>query len=265
MLITVGADPEVFVKKNNCFVSGYKLIEGTKVKPFKVDKGAVQVDGMALEFNIDPAHTLNQFRTNINEVLKKLKSMVPEHEISINSFVEFEKKYFDSQPEEAKELGCDPDFNAWTLEVNPAAKQDNIYRMAGGHVHVGWTKDKNPQDFSHVHSCGLVCRELDFYLGLPSLFLDKDNRRRESYGKAGCFRPKTYGVEYRTLSNFWIKNDKTIEWVFNSVQKCMRNLIDHKHLSKKCGDIQSIINNSDLEMAKQIIKDENLEVPNVVL
>ena len=54
-MITVGADPELFVKKGRSFQSAYGMIPGTKQKPKKVIKGAVQVDGMALEFNIDRA------------------------------------------------------------------------------------------------------------------------------------------------------------------------------------------------------------------
>ncbi len=39
---------------------------------------------------------------------------------------------------------------------------------------------------------------------------DKDTERRGMYGKAGAFRPKPYGVEYRTLSNAWLSNDERI-------------------------------------------------------
>ena len=50
---TIGADPEVFVADSltNTFVSAHDLVPGTKLEPFAVNKGAVQVDGMALEFN----------------------------------------------------------------------------------------------------------------------------------------------------------------------------------------------------------------------
>ena len=53
--ILVGCDPEVFVKQNGVFKSAFGLIKGDKKNPQKIRNGAVQVDGMALEFNIDPA------------------------------------------------------------------------------------------------------------------------------------------------------------------------------------------------------------------
>jgi len=53
--ILVGCDPEYFVKKNGIFQSAHGLIMGDKKNPQKVRNGAVQVDGMAVEFNIDPA------------------------------------------------------------------------------------------------------------------------------------------------------------------------------------------------------------------
>ena len=50
--ILVGCDPEIFVKQAGVFKSAHGLVVGDKKDPQKVNKGAVQVDGMALEFNI---------------------------------------------------------------------------------------------------------------------------------------------------------------------------------------------------------------------
>ncbi len=41
---------------------------------------------------------------------------------------------------------------------------------------------------------------------MPAIILDKDKVRTRNYGKPGNFRPKPYGMEYRTLSNFWIND-----------------------------------------------------------
>ncbi len=57
MTMLIGADPEVFLKVGKKNISSHGLINGDKKNPLKVDKGAVQIDGTALEFNIDPAST----------------------------------------------------------------------------------------------------------------------------------------------------------------------------------------------------------------
>lgn len=59
MSYLVGADPELFVSKAGVILSAFGLVGGTKKVPQKVERGAVQVDGMALEFNIDPALLTN--------------------------------------------------------------------------------------------------------------------------------------------------------------------------------------------------------------
>jgi len=39
---------------------------------------------------------------------------------------------------------------------------------------------------------------------LPFLKFDKQKNRRAFYGQPGLFRKKPYGIEYRTLSSFWL-------------------------------------------------------------
>jgi hypothetical protein len=101
---------------------------------------------------------------------------------------------------------------------------------------------------------------MDFYLGLPSLVYDAATRRREMYGKAGAYRPKSYGVEYRTLSNAWLNSAELIRWVYRATQKGVLSVIGGDMLVEKYGDIQDIINTSDVTAALAIIKAENLEV-----
>ena len=79
---------------------------------------------MALEFNIDPANTEDEFVLSIDTVMGQLAAMVPEYRIVITPVAEFGYEYIKSQPEEAKELGCDPDYNAYTGKENPRANAD---------------------------------------------------------------------------------------------------------------------------------------------
>lgn len=261
--ILIGCDPEVFVKQNGIFKSAHGLIRGDKKNPHKIRSGAVQVDGMALEFNIDPAHNEDEFVFFVNDVFHQMKLMVPEYEVVAVPVAKFDEAYMKAQPQEALELGCDPDYNAWTGTANVKPDADRPMRTASGHIHIGWTKDEAIHGAQHVNRCRMVGRQMDFFLGLGSLFYDNDRERREMYGKAGCLRYKPYGVEYRTLSNRWLSDEGLMRWVYRNAVKGVNDLMQGRDLADKYGDIQDIINNSNKKEALKILKAEKLEVPNV--
>ncbi len=81
LALTIGCDPEAFLKQAGRFVSAHGLIPGTKAMPHHVDNGAVQVDGMAVEFNINPASDATQFVTHINSVMAQLQAMLEGYEV----------------------------------------------------------------------------------------------------------------------------------------------------------------------------------------
>lgn len=217
-MFKIGADPEFFLKDKSTgkFVSAHGIVPGTKRQPLPVEGGAVQVDGMALEFNINPAETYEEFSKNIKVVLKQLREMVdPQLEFAFEPVAHFGKEYIDSQPDVAKELGCEPDYNAWTSQINPKPNADLGFRTASGHVHIGWTNQQDITHAEHIEACEMMVKQLDFYLGVPALLWDHDTVRSSMYGAPGAYRPKHYGVEYRTLSNVWLKSEDTIRYVFN--------------------------------------------------
>src|SRR4030042_844860 len=106
--ILVGCDPEVFVMQGGKFLSAFGLIKGDKKNPLPVRNGAVQVDGMALEFNTTPASTANQFILNVEDVYAQLRAMVPEYQVVATPVADFDPMYMKAQPAAALELGCDP-------------------------------------------------------------------------------------------------------------------------------------------------------------
>lgn len=260
MEILVGCDPEVFVKQDGVFKSAFGLIKGDKANPQKVNRGAVQVDGMALEFNIDPAHSEDEFCINVQDVFNTMKLMVPDYEVVAVPVAHFDPAYIKNQPAAALELGCDPDFNGWNGLVNNKPNGERPMRTASGHVHIGWTKGMDVNDPAHIAQCNAAIRQMDFYLGLPSLAYDSDQERREMYGKAGCCRYKPYGTEYRTLSNAWLKSEALMRWVYRNTVKGMNELMAGNSLADKYGDIQEIINTGDKKAANKIIQAENIEV-----
>jgi hypothetical protein len=228
--ILIGADPEVFVTKRGKLVCAHNMVQGTKEAPFKVDNGAVQVDGMALEFNIDPANSAEEFVNNIDSVMAQLGAMVPEYQLKAIPVAEFGAEIMAAAPEEAKEMGCDPDYNAWEEgAVNPKPNGEVDFRTGAGHIHIGWTNGMDINDPGHIEACIMLTKQLDFYLGLPSLLFDDSDKRRELYGKAGAFRVKPYGVEYRVLSNAWLKTDALKKWAYDNTILAIRKLLEGEY------------------------------------
>lgn len=90
----------------------------------------------------------------------------------------------------------------------------------------------------------MIVKQLDYYLGVPSLLWDNDPRRRLLYGKAGAFRPKPYGLEYRTLSNRWLTNVPLQQWVYSSALTALQYMISGQNrAADKYNDLaQDIIN-----------------------
>ena len=268
--VLVGADPELFMKHPDTgeFISADDLdggprIPGTKIEPYKVPYGAVQIDGTALEFNIDPAKTVDEFLHNITAVRKTISEMVPGYNVVAEPVARFNPDYFKFQvPSHALELGCMPDFNGWTMDVNPRPDpQGEPLRTASGHIHIGWTEGQDVEEQAHYLKCCQFARQLDYYLGMYSLFWDKDGTRRKLYGRAGAFRPKPYGLEYRVLSNRWLDNPELIKWVYNTTQCAMADGFDGLWAEDKYGDIaQVVIDTNDVDWPEHYCEcDLNLE------
>lgn len=215
MKFLIGADPEFFIKKKyGGYASAVGLIGGSKWEPKKIDEDghAILEDNVAVEFNIKPASSFDEFRSSIHKVLDHIRGILPGYEFSKESAVSFPQE--ELMTPEAQMFGCEPDFDAWRECVNekPCANDKNL-RSAGGHIHVG-------SDLA-INNPVAVIRAMDLFLGVPSTQLDAGTLRRELYGKAGCFRAKSYGAEYRTLSNFWIFDDSLIQWAFDGTQRAL--------------------------------------------
>lgn len=240
--LRIGADPEVFVRKGKTYVSAHIFPCGTKMEPTKTKHGHVQVDGMALEFNVEPATTRIQFIQNTKntfvDLLEIVKKFDPSCELDPVPVAKFDQKYMDSLPPFAKALGCNPDFNAYTKDTNLPPDGILNMRTGAGHVHFGWTHGINAfEDEKHFDECCSLAKQLDYYLGLRSLDWDKDNERRQMYGKAGCFRPKPYGMEYRVLSNAWLESEHLIGDIFTLSHRAFENWRTGKFIAEeKYGD-----------------------------
>ncbi len=230
----IGTDTELFLKRDGQVISAHGTVPGSKAKPYPVKKGMVQVDGMALEFGIDPASNFDTFQINVNTVLQRLQDLIPEGtEMSIDATAYFTDKVMLEQPEEAIALGCEADYNAYTGEENPPPEPAQNMRTAGGHIHIGFKeKDVDPHHPDHFQHCMAVAKQLDYYLGLIGVVHDHSIERKQMYGLPGAFRPKPYGIEYRVLSNFWLRNEGLMRIVHDGARQALDDMNNGRYWPK---------------------------------
>lgn len=256
--LTIGHDAEVFVTKHGTIADAIGLLGGTKEAPIAVDQGALQEDNVLAELNIWPAKSADEFVKHTGTVMNILKQRLPDgYDVSIQSSHHYEKSYLMAAPSQALEFGCDPDFNCWTLDENDTSSPLTTLRTAGGHVHIGFP------DFVTETDRIQTMRMCDYLLGLPSVLLDEDTERRSLYGKAGAYRPKPYGAEYRVLSNFWLKDEQLMRWVYDQAIDCynLRRTLKDFQLALPSAELQRIINSTDREAASSYIRSLNINMP----
>ena len=254
MQFLIGADPELFIRERQYghYKSAVGLIGGSKWAPKAIDNEghAILEDNVALEFNIKPADSLDAFRASIHKVLDHFRLILPDYDLDTASAVSFPKEELETP--QAQEFGCEPDYDAWRKCVNnkPVAEDQNL-RSAGGHLHLGHEIAKEDPV--------AVIRAMDLFLGVPSIQLDKGTLRRELYGKAGAFRPKPYGCEYRTLSNFWIFSDEYIKWAYEGSQRALEFVASGSVIKPEHHfPIQRCINTSNMDDLNMLQKEYNL-------
>lgn len=260
---TIGCDPELFLTRDGKAVSGHDIIPGTKEKPFAVADGALQADGTAAEFNTVPVELgdVAAFEKNITSVMatleKTVKEVDPSLSLNISPVQHYDEEYFKTLPKAAVELGCNPDWNAYTGEPNPTPDHTRLFRTGSGHIHYGWGEGIPADHPEHIKICCDFVKVLDAFVGCYMTMIDDDNLRRELYGKAGAFRPKSYGVEYRTPSNVWLRDAQTrkaIHLLSNSAVKAASDMDKFSNGISKRFDIPEIINTGDKEGAAKVIR-----------
>lgn len=254
VVFSIGTDPEFFVKKGEVITSvAGKLGCSKSEKLVLAPDVRLQEDNVLAEFDINPQVGFAAFDDNVKRGIDLVNQLLSKQEmelafgVSSHIYTEEELNSFDKS---AFVFGCTPDFNAFTGQQNPSPKASNPgLRTAGGHVHLGFDKIITVDQKSQMMA-GVLC---DYFLSLPSVLLDKDTRRKELYGKASCVRFKEYGIEYRSLSNFWVADATHRKTVYEQVEKVVKNLdmsvLMELHAKLPIEQLHHIINTNDVKEA----------------
>lgn len=254
---TLGADPEMFIvdtSQNNKVISSLGIIPGKKGRPWadnfwKAGFG-LETDNILVEYNIPPAQTKEDFISNIEfmqEYIRKFVKRINEnYDVQCVASREIEPDQL-LHPE-ALLFGCDPDYNAYTLNINPKPEGERgLLRSAGAHIHFGVKGIKEKDLIDIIKLC-------DYYLGVASIVVDSDTKRRTLYGKAGSFRMQPWGIEYRSLSSFMFGSREMLELVWKGVSCVIEKLESKSFKDDTFDNIESIINTNNNISAKKHIK-----------
>jgi len=262
---TIGCDPEFFLKerKSGKLISAIPFVKGTKERPMPLPKGGnIQRDNVAVEVATDPASSLDQFINNIKNTLSEAVKTLPGNtEIVALPSACFEEEQL--KDPEAQRFGCDPDYDAWTMYENekPCAA-DATFRSCGAHIHVGTTgKDENGFLLEIEGKIAMV-KIMDCLHGIISTVLDSSKEavdRRQLYGKPGAHRIKwDYGVEYRVLSNYWLKSPVTVMLMYSLTQDALDIVREGKaeNLIEAMGEheVRNTIMTGDSDSAMKMIE-----------
>jgi hypothetical protein len=242
----VGCDLEYAVMddKEHFIPAGLLPINGTKGFPDPYQTGGIEIDCTAVELTFPPAATADAWVENIlrhlNFARDKYRSF---GKLVTKPSVFFEESVL-KRTRFADMMGCSPDYNAWTGEQNPLPIPHKNLRAYGGHVHIA------NGSVNTVKACDLT-------LGMWTTIKDSDTDRRKMYGKAGAYRMKPYGVEYRVMSNHWCDNENDLRQVWDLVQLARRIAPKVDTLVETFGgpvEIQGIINFNAKMKARNILK-----------
>jgi len=277
--MSLGCDPEFFFKRNGKVCGAEKVLpeNGLVSKDSYDTSGKFIIDGVQAELNPEP----NTCRANLgNEIGRCFRTLMnkikedPSLSVDFSQMATLTKKELNSLSEKAKTFGCAPSHNTYTKKES-SIKLDGtkaLSRAAGGHIHIG--KFNNKYDTSKIYTdvnWALETPErmvplLDILVGNTCVLVDKSPdgiKRRKHYGRAGDYRTPKHGLEYRTLSNFWLQAYPLMSLVMGLTRTAvliLANSRDNDAIEKsivsqvKPLHIKKAINNCDFDLAYKNFK-----------
>ena len=240
MKLKIGVEVELVVSNQREPVV-CDFLKYTKSKPL-IDNGNLYMkDASLLEIALRPCSSPEQYEEAVEEGLYKANQLLPpNHSLSAQACTQYTQEQLDKDPYSSV-LGCGQSLNFYEHRKMPAQYTDTS-RYGGVHVNVS-IGSKMPLSFVYgMDSIAGLLSASEWETDAP----EKHRKRRTWYGRAGEYRRKPFGIEYRTLPSIaFFKMDGNK--LFSMVERALSwgQEFDTEQLDK----VQSIINNSDGEGA----------------
>lgn len=279
--VNMGADPEFFFAKGKAGVIGSEAI--LPKDGLVTGGGKIVIDGVQAELNPVPSTCRESLAHSIRSCFITLQSTLAAKDKDVK--VDFSRSILISPEEMAKlkkanqQLGCAPSLNVFKsktgIKLSEVDGTKHLQRSAGGHVHMSagsgaGTVLQNMIQWNHRE----LVQMLDLIVGNTCVLLDRDpsnKERRKLYGRAGEYRLPMYktsgasipGLEYRTLSNFWLQSYPLMSLVFGLTRITMELMSDpvngrlfYEEFTKAVpyAKVRHAINYNNVKLAEEIYR-----------
>ncbi len=254
---SIGADPEIFLTKEDKLRSAIGIVGGSKENPRDLGDGIkVQEDNVAAEFNIPPADNFEDFDKYIQAGLDKIEGIANRqgYNIAIVASGHFSEE--DLQHPNARAFGCNPEMDVYLRDFAMAPDANSTLRTGAGHIHIGIQLTEDEKE--------LLVKTCDLLIGVPCVLIDNSDAsvdRKLKYGSAGRYRDTSYGIEYRVPSNFWVADSKYRKWIYDQVATAVEYVKQGKTLTWQLeDDIVDAINQNDTVLAKKLTEEHEIQL-----
>lgn len=267
--LMLGCDPEFFFKKDGEIIGSEKVIPEAGLVNF--DSGNLVRDGVQAELNPKAMYCRAQLAGNIRQIFMDLDRHLQSRvgvSVDFSQVVEVSKSEMESLGEKSQTFGCAASKNAHLKTLDKISKigvDPKVYmkRSAGGHIHLGmdYGYSQRPLGYAVARDPAIMIPILDIILGNTCVLLDRhegNKERRKVYGRAGEYRTPAHGLEYRTLSNFWLRSPVLMSFVMGMARLAVQIVVEstdtdplYKELMALVDmrDIEKAINNNDYDLA----------------
>lgn len=242
--VTMGMDPEFFLANEaGVPIPAFQVLASKKDNPY------LFWDGFQAECTVEPRSCHQELAQNLAEALGRVR-----HKILPTPVWRVPKELLLSAEHDHVRLGCDPSYNVYNMRGKHVEDGRELgWRFAGGHVH--FTLSEAWKIPPRVRS---IIRAEDALLAVPSVCFAQGIDlaiRRKYYGLPGEFRLPRHGIEYRTLSNFWMYHPQAYHLVFDLARFAFN--IGKAGLRCYIGDpdlVVNIVQFGDVRAAKDLVK-----------
>ena len=243
--ITVGSDPELFFVNDKG-----NVVPSNLVVPSNTAFEDVIRDGFQGELNPKSSSCRQTAGSNIAHAFLRAVRYAKDVGATVSLKVGhvITDDVWETTPRGMRRFGCNPTLNVHETNFKRVTGSRERFRAAGGHVHLG-LPNKCKVDLAKVVAL------MDIYAGNTCVLIDRDPdnaRRRKNYGRAGEHRVKTYGVEYRVLSNFWLRSYT----LWSMVSVLCRNAVDIHYI----GYADELLGRFDMKKVRKAINDNDFEL-----